>query len=69
MIALARIGAVRGARLKHNDLSVIQPTLTVGQWVTGFATTNILFHLSMAYATLRSRGVPLAKQDLFTGGL
>lgn len=51
------------------DLGVIEPTMPIGQWVTGFATTNILFHLSMAYAILRSRGVPLGKADLFGGGL
>jgi hypothetical protein len=51
------------------DLRIISPTLPIGQWVTGFANTNILFHLSIAYAILRSRGVPLGKQDLFAGGL
>ena len=40
-----------------------------GQWIAGFATTNFYFHLSMVYAILRSRGVPLGKRDLFAGGL
>ena len=51
------------------DLGVISPTMPIGQWVLGFAQTNILFHLSIAYAILRSRGVPLGKADLFGGGL
>ena len=51
------------------DLGEIQPTMTVGQWMTGFATTNFYFHLTTAYAILRSHGVPLGKRDLFAGGL
>jgi uncharacterized protein len=51
------------------DLGMMEPTLPAGQWLTGFATTNFYFHLSIAYAILRSRGVPLAKPDLFGGGL
>ena len=47
----------------------LTPTLPAGQWLTGFATTTIYFHLSIAYAILRSRGVPLGKVDLFAGGL
>lgn len=49
--------------------SGMEPTLPAGQWITGFATTNILFHLSIAYAILRSKGVPIGKVDLFAGGL
>lgn len=45
------------------------PTLPAGQWLTGFAATNIYFHLSMVYAILRARGVPLGKRDLFSGGV
>lgn len=45
------------------------PTLPAGRWLTGFATTNIHFHLSIAYAILRMKGVPLGKIDLFPGGL
>ncbi len=51
------------------DLGTISPTMPIGQWVLGFAQTNILFHLSIAYAILRSRGVSLGKVDLFAGGL
>ena len=51
------------------DLGEIQPTMPVGQWMTGFATTNFYFHLTTAYAILRSHGVPLGKRDLFAGGL
>ena len=47
----------------------LEPTMPIGQWVAGFATTNFYFHLSTAYAILRSRGVQLGKSDLFAGGL
>lgn len=45
------------------------PTLPVGRWLSDFAATNVHFHVSMVYAILRSRGVPLGKRDLFAGGL
>lgn len=45
------------------------PTLPNAQWITGFATTNLYFHLSMAYAILRAKGVAIGKADLFAGGL
>ena len=51
------------------ELGIISPTMPIGQWVLGFAQTNILFHLSMAYAILRNQGAPLGKPDLFGGGL
>ena len=51
------------------NLSVMEPTLPIGQWVLGFATPNIYFHLSMAYAILRQRGLDLGKRDFFAGGL
>ena len=51
------------------DLGSVAPTLPVSRWITSFTTTNFLFHLSMAYAILRARGVPLGKPDLFAGGL
>jgi hypothetical protein len=51
------------------NLGQLEPTLPIGQWITGFATTNFYFHLSMVYAILRSRGVQLSKPDLFAGGL
>ena len=44
-------------------------TLPAGRWLTVFATTNRHFHLNTAYAILRSKGVPLGKVDLFSGGL
>ena len=47
----------------------LAPTLPSGQWLTGFATTNLYFHLSMVYAILRARGVAIGKTDLFAGGL
>ena len=45
------------------------PTLPAGRWLTGFATTNLYFHMSMAYAILRAKGVPIGKVDLFPSGL
>ena len=51
------------------NLGGIEPTLPLGQWMSGFATTNFYFHLSIAYAILRHRGAELGKRDLFAGGL
>ena len=51
------------------NLGGLEPTFSMGQWLTGFATTNFYFHLSMAYAILRARGAELGKRDLFAGGL
>jgi hypothetical protein len=51
------------------NLGQIEPTLPAGKWLSGFATTNFYFHLSIAYAILRHKGVPLGKIDLFAGGL
>jgi hypothetical protein len=47
----------------------LTPTFPAGQWLSVFATTNIYFHLSMAYAILRMKGVPIGKPDLFAGRL
>jgi hypothetical protein len=47
----------------------IEPTLGAGRWMTVFANTNLMFHLSIAYAILRAKGVPLGKPDLFASGL
>lgn len=47
----------------------MEPTLPAARWLTGFATTNVYFHLSMAYAILRAHGVPIGKPDLFPTGL
>lgn len=59
----------KGGELFTLPLGVIEPTMPIEQWVTGFATTNFYFHLSIAYAILRAKGVPLGKPDLFAGGL
>ena len=48
---------------------VMEPTLPSGQWLTVFASTNVYFHMSMAYAILRLHGVPIGKLDLFAGKL
>ena len=47
----------------------MEPTLPAGQWLTVFASTNLYFHLSTAYAILRAKGVPIGKVDLFASGL
>lgn len=47
----------------------LTPTLPAGQWLSGFAATNIYFHLSMVYAILRARGVAIGKTDMFAAGL
>ena len=51
------------------NLGQMEATLPAGQWLSNFATTNFYFHLSTAYAILRSRGTPIGKRDLFAGGL
>ena len=43
------------------------PTLPAGQWLSVFASTNIYFHLSMVYAILRMKSVPIGKIDFFAG--
>jgi hypothetical protein len=57
------------APLTHMIGTGMEPTLPAGQWLTGFATTNLYFHLSIAYAILRHKGVPIGKPDLFPTGL
>ena len=47
----------------------LAPTFTLGHWVSVFATTNIYFHSSTAYAILRANGVTLGKVDMFSSGL
>ena len=47
----------------------MEPTMPAAQWLTVFATTNLYFHLSTAYAILRARGAPIGKVDLFASGL
>ena len=51
------------------NLGMMEPTLPAAQWLTGFSTTNFYFHLSIAYAILRHKGVQIGKPDLFAGGL
>ena len=47
----------------------LEPTMPAGQWLSGFATTNVQFHVSTLYGILRAHGVPIGKADLFAGGL
>ena len=47
----------------------MEPTLPLGDWLVRFALPNVFFHLSMVYAILRARGVPLGKLDFFGGAL
>jgi uncharacterized protein len=78
-IAAARafLGGITSDQINDRDEAPItfkigdtmEPTLPAGRWLTGFATTNVYFHLSMAYAILRMKGVPLGKIDLFPSGL
>jgi hypothetical protein len=51
------------------NIGVMEPTFPIGQWLPGFATPNVYFHLSMAYAIARQKGAPLGKRDFFAGGL
>ena len=74
--SLAFINSIERSRFEGRDeqemtvdLVEITPTMPIGQWMIGFATTNFYFHLTTAYAILRSHGVPLGKRDLFAGGL
>lgn len=58
-----------GAMLNVTLGNGFSPTLSIEQWVSIFATTNIYFHMSIAYAILRANGVQIGKVDLFSGGL
>lgn len=51
------------------NIGVMEPTFPLAQWMPGFAVPNFYFHLSMAYAILRQRGLALSKRDFFAGGL
>ena len=57
------------APLSHELGNGMNRTLPGAQWLTGFAATNIYFHMSMVYAILRSKGVAIGKTDLFPLGL
>jgi len=61
--------AGRDAQPITYDLGAFEPTLPAGQWLSGFSTTNFYFHLSIAYAILRHKGVQIGKPDMFAGGL
>lgn len=63
-----RYEAREGATATVN-LGVMEPTFPIGQWVPNFSMPNFYFHLSMAYAILRQRGLDLSKRDFFAGGL
>ncbi|WP_296595772.1 DUF1993 domain-containing protein [Phenylobacterium sp.] len=74
--AKAWLAGLKGEQFEGRDAAPItfnlgqfEPTLPAGQWLTGFSTTNFYFHLSMAYAIMRNRGVQIGKPDLFAGGL
>ncbi len=47
----------------------MEPTMPLGYWLIRFALPNVFFHLSMMYAILRTKGVPLGKLDFFGGSL
>lgn len=72
----AQLAALKAEQFEGRDeapltvnIGVMEPTFPVAQWVPGFAVPNFYFHLSMAYAILRQRGVDLGKRDFFAGGL
>ncbi|HSG88118.1 MAG TPA: DUF1993 domain-containing protein [Pseudomonadales bacterium] len=75
--AKAYVRAITPAQLAGRDDVEIEVTLgndftqthSIEKWITGFATTNIYFHLSMVYAILRHKGVQIGKLDLFPTGL
>ena len=75
--ARAWLGALKSEQFEGRDDTALthklregmEPTLPGGQWMTGFAATNIYFHMSIAYAILRSKGVKIGKSDLFPTGL
>ncbi|WP_454886047.1 DUF1993 domain-containing protein [Sphingomonas oryzagri] len=58
----------------REEASVTLPTpngemrFTARDYVQGFALPNFYFHLTMAYALLRMKGVPLGKLDYLGGG-
>lgn len=43
-------------------------TFTAKDFVLTFSLPNFLFHVSMAYALLRHKGVPIGKMDYLAGG-
>ena len=47
----------------------LEADLPVARWMSVFATTNMFFHLSTAYAILRHHGARIGKADLFPLGL
>lgn len=47
----------------------LEADLPVARWMSVFATTNMFFHLSTAYAILRHHGAKIGKADLFPLGL
>lgn len=74
--AKAYLGGLKPGQFEGRDdapitfnLGQFEPTMPAGQWLSGFSTTNFYFHLSIAYAILRNRGVQIGKPDLFAGGL
>jgi uncharacterized protein len=64
-----QINANEELSITHKLGDIMEPTLPAGQWIRGYGLTNIHFHLSMAYAILRLKGVPVGKIDLFPTGL
>lgn len=75
--AKAHLAALRPEHFEGRDevpltfqiTDTLEPTFPAGQWLSVFASTNIYFHLSMVYAILRMKGVPIGKIDLFAGRL
>lgn len=60
---------VDGQEGRHIELKLPNRTLTfTGEsFLTTFSLPNFLFHVTTAYAILRSQGVPLGKMDFLAG--
>jgi len=69
--SLALVKSVDPAKATGKDATLVtlergkkpDVQLPAAGYALGFATPNIFFHLSMVYAILRSKGVPLGKDD------
>lgn len=65
LLATVKPDDVDGATAKSYDLQLsgLHATATAEQYVLGYALPNLFFHLSVAYAILRMKGVELGKRD------
>jgi hypothetical protein len=61
---------LEGAEDRQIELKFPNGAMTFSgrDFVTNFSLPNFLFHMTTAYAILRSQGVPLGKMDFLAGG-